>query len=218
LAKDSIGSTPFTVFTSAQGLANDVVYAIVEDTLNNIMWFGTNLGLSGLKLNSLYSGVDGAKFENFNNKTGYPIKDINTGALFLDKKGIMWVGTSDKLVRFDYSDIHKSLAPPVVSIQSVKIQGENISWYNLKSEKLNGAKLNEADSLAILNDEIINNSHPLTEVQRDAMRNKFGDIKFDSVSRFYPLPVNLVLPFKHNNITFDFFAIETARPFMVDYQ
>ena len=217
-AKDSIGSRPFTTYTSAQGLANDVVYAMVEDTLNNTIWFGTNLGFSRLKLNSLSTGADGVKFENFNNKTGYPIKDINTSALFLDKKGIIWAGTSDKLVRFDYSGIRKSIDPPTVSIQAVKIQGENIVWYDLKSEKFNGAKKNEADSLAILNEEIIRNGHPLTEVQRDALGKKFGDIKFDSITRFNFLPKNLVLPFKHNNISFDFLAIETARPFMINYQ
>lgn len=209
LANDSMGSKPFTTYSTAHGLANDVVYAIVEDTLNNIIWFGTNLGLSGLKLNSLSQGVEGAKFENFNQSSGYPIKDLNTGALFLDKKGILWAGTSEKLVRFDYSGVHKSTEPPAVFIQALKIQGENISWYNLKSE---------ADSLAILNEEITINSRSLTVVQRDAMRKKFGDIKFDSIARFYPVPVNLVLPFKHNNVTFDFLAIETARPFMVKYQ
>ncbi len=50
------------------------------------------------------------------------------------------------------------------------------------------------------------------------MLKKFKDIEFDSITRFYPLPINLVLPFEHNNITFDFLAIETSRPFMVNYQ
>ncbi len=218
LAKDSIGSKPFTIYTSAQGLAEDMIYAIAEDTTNNIIWFGTNLGLSGLKLNSASSGTEGAKFENFNNNTGYPIKDVNTSALFLDKKGIIWAGTSDMLIRFDYSSIHKCAEPPVVFIQSIKIQGSTVIWYNLKSVELNGAETNVADSLAILNEEVITNGHPLSEVQRHELNKKFSDIKFDSISRFYPLPVNLVLPFKHNNITFDFLAIETTRPFLVNYQ
>ena len=47
------------------------------------------------------------------------------------------------------------------------------------------------------------------------MREKFSDVKFDSITPFYPLPVNLVLPYQHNNITFDFAAIEPARPYLV---
>ena len=50
------------------------------------------------------------------------------------------------------------------------------------------------------------------------MRKKFSAIKFDSIARFYPVPVNLVLPYEHNNITFDFTAIEPARPGVVRYQ
>ena len=58
----------------------------------------------------------------------------------------------------------------------------------------------------------------LSEEQRAIMREKFSDVKFDSITRFYPLPVNLVLPYRHNNLTFDFAAIEPARPFLVRYQ
>ncbi|MDP1744945.1 MAG: two-component regulator propeller domain-containing protein [Bacteroidota bacterium] len=209
---DSIGSALFTTYTSAQGLANDVVYAIKEDTLNNIIWFGTNLGLSGLKLNSLSHGAADVIFENFNYSAGYPIKDLNTSALLMDKKGIIWAGTSDKLVRFDYKAVSRSIKPPAVFIQAVKIRGEEISWYNLKYGET------EADSLKLLNEEVMVFGRPLNESQRDDMRESFIDVRFDSITPFYPLPQNLVLPFKDNNITFDFLAIETARPFMVNYQ
>ncbi len=216
--KDSRGSILFRTFTSAQGLANDAVYAIAEDTINNSIWFGTNLGLSALKLNSISSASDEPKFENFNVGTGYPINDLNTGALFLDRKGILWAGTSDKLVRFDYSGVHKSQEPPAVFIQNLKIQGEYISWYNLKSNEFNKTEINVEDSLAALNEEVTAYTHPLTEAQREAQRKKFGDIKFNGITHFYPLPENLVLPYEHNNITFDFAAVETTRPSMVKYQ
>ena len=218
----STGSGSFTNYTTAHGLPNNVVYAMVEDTLNNIIWLGTNLGLSGLKLSSLSSGADEVKFENYNINTGYPIKDVNTGALFIDSKGIIWAGTTDKLVRFDYKAIHKNAEAPKVFIQSLEIQAEKISWYYLKySELLEfGAndQINKNDSLEILNEEIMTFGHLLTSDQQSAMRKKFGDIKFDSIAPFYPLPVNLVLPFKNNNVTFDFVGIETAKPQLVRYQ
>ena len=214
--KVSTGTNPFTEYNSSDGMANDIVYAIAEDTINNINWFGTNQGLSGLKMNSLSKGE--IVFENFNNSTGYPIKDLNTGGLFIDKKGIMWAGTNDKLVRFDYKGIHKSTEPPAVFIQAVRIQGEKIIWYNLKSKNSSSNEINNADSMAAINEEVIAFNHPLKESKRSEMRKKFIDVKFDSITRFYPLPVNLVLPFKNNSITFDFSAIETARPLMVRYK
>ena len=50
------------------------------------------------------------------------------------------------------------------------------------------------------------------------MRERFMDVRFDSVAPFYTLPHNLVLPYEHNNITFDFLAVETGRPYLVNYQ
>jgi signal transduction histidine kinase len=50
------------------------------------------------------------------------------------------------------------------------------------------------------------------------MYTTLSDIKFDNITPFYPLPENLVLPYNHNSITFDFVAIEPARHFLVRYQ
>ncbi len=217
------GSKSFINYTTTQGLANDVVYAIAEDTRNNILWFGTNSGLSGLKLNTLSSEDAAVQFENFNNNTGYPIRDINTGALFIDSKGIIWAGAGNTLVRFDYKAVHKNTEPPVIFIQALKIQGEKICWYDLiddDSEKNAIVKSPNAPLTKppVLNEEVITFGRTLTEAQRDDMRKKFSDVKFDSVRRFYPVPENLVLPFNHNNITFDFAAINPSRPRNVRYQ
>ena len=75
-----------------------------------------------------------------------------------------------------------------------------------------------SDSLALINEEILTFGRTLSEAELDTMRQKFGGIQFDGITRFYPLPENLVLPYKHNNITFEFAAIEPARPYMVKYQ
>lgn len=207
-------STLSIKYTSADGLANDVIYGIVEDTTRNMIWFGTNLGLSGLKLNSLKDTSKRIQFENFNVNTGYPIKDVNAGAFYMDRKGILWAGTSDKLVRFDYNSVRKDTIVPKVIIQALKIHDQTVVWHALENRE----QFSKADSLAILNEEITSFKRSLTEEQREAMHVKFKDIKFDSISKFYSVPQNLVIPYEHNNITFDFLAIETDRPFMVNYQ
>ena len=224
-AKISSGSSFFINFTIAQGLADDIIYSICEDTLNNMIWFGTNTGLSGLKVNSLLPGTDKAIFENFNNKTGYPIKDLNTNALFLDSKGIIWAGTGNKLIRFDYNAIHKNITPPTIFIQSIKINNSPICWNNLAKNLDNNKRSKDSqipyNSLSIspnILEEVNSFGRVLSEEQRDTMAEKFSDIKFDGITEFYPLPNHLVLPFSHNNITFDFTAIEPARPYMVHYQ
>ncbi len=54
--------------------------------------------------------------------------------------------------------------------------------------------------------------------EKDSIRKKYAGIHFDSITRFYPLPLNLVLPYQFNHITFDFTAVEPDRPNLVNYQ
>ena len=79
-------------------------------------------------------------FEIYNSKRGYPIKDANGGqnSMYLDSKGIIWMGTGSAktgLVRLDFSALNKNNNPPDVFIQSVKIDNQNISWYDLINKK-----------------------------------------------------------------------------------
>ncbi len=213
----------FENFTTNEGLADDIVYDVVEDSSGNII-IGTNLGITVLKGGLGTSGQSFAKegLEYYNQKTGYPVKDINNNAMYVDRKGLIWIGTGgEKLVRFDYSAIHKDTAAPNVFIQSIKINNENICWYDLLASGRDGRSELKADSNTIapnITEEAIIFDKALTAAQRDAMRKKFGDVKFDSITPFYSIPENLVLPFKHNNVTFDFAALETGKSFLVRYQ
>jgi ligand-binding sensor domain-containing protein/serine phosphatase RsbU (regulator of sigma subunit) len=206
----------FTTINSTIGLPNDVVYAICEDTIHKKMWIGTNLGISGLQRVSKAIDIDSLNFENFNLSTGYPIKDINTGAIFVDSYGIVWLGSDDKLVRFDYDAIYKKRTPLNVVIQSIQIKGERLSWHALNSYKK--AQTTKNDSLAILNEQVITFKNVLSKKQQDALNQKFESIEFDSITPFNPTPTNLVLPYQLNDITIEFCAIETNRPQLVRYQ
>ena len=166
-------------------------------------------------------------FEIYNSKKGYPIKDANGGenSMYLDSKGIIWMGTGSAktgLVRFDFAALNKNNNPPDVFIQSIKIDNENISWYDLINKK-SGTQSSKTENEGIttppnLTEEVITFGRPLSDAERDAMRSKFGDIKFNNITKFYYVPENLELPHTHNNITFDFAAIEPAIPQDVLYQ
>lgn len=174
-------------------------------------------------------------FKLYNSATGYPIKDVNVGfnAMYLDSKDIVWAATGSNktaLVRIDLSAIHTNNNPPTVILQNLKVNNENICWHGLKKHDFKKSTSKDSlsiaqdslaiiqDSLAIINEENISFGKTLSKTSRIALLKKFGDIRFDSISKFYPLPENLILPFKHNNITFEFAAIEPARPYLVKYQ
>jgi signal transduction histidine kinase len=226
------GKSFFNISTK-QGLADDKVYDIIIDSRENI-FIGTSLGFSVLKEfksitadSKIVPAINGLRteelkkyqpvFEIYNKQTGYPIKDININAMYSDSKGIIWAGGGDnKLIRFDYNAVLKSAEAPNVIIQSVKIQEQPISWYNL----LQGKKSRDpvVDSLALQNEEASLFGEKLSDEERELIRDKFSRIKFKSITPFYAIPQNLVLPYSYNSVTFDFVAIEPARHFLVRYQ
>ncbi|MCH6236805.1 ATP-binding protein, partial [Cognataquiflexum rubidum] len=184
---------------------------------------GTNLGISIFNISDDLSNL--TDMEIFNTSTGYPVKDVFTGqgTMLLDSKGIIWAGTGSEstgLVRFDYEALNRSVEPPVLVIQSIKVRDENISWHTL-SAALNNENLNIEDSItspAYITEEASLFGRELTIVERDSMIQRFKNIEFDSITPFYPLPQNLVLPYKLNQVSFEFVAIETSRPQLIKYQ
>lgn len=232
----------FMNITTKDGLADNVITQIVFYA--NYIVFGSNNGIAvltsfqpkqrksnsgkqeeiilpqnNLKNSELKGYTSTIKI--FNSATGYPVKDVNVGynAMYLDSKRIIWAATgSDKtaLVRIDLNAISSNNVSPTVIIQNLKVNNENIGWHGLRSFRLK--KTSSQDSLAIINEEKISFGKILDEATREIMHQKFGDLIFDSITKFYPLPENLVLPYRHNNITFEFAAIEPARPYLVKYQ
>ncbi len=232
----------FITYSTAQGLCNNVVFGITTDTGGNI-WFGTNEGLCGLtgylskqntneertekntpvlpvnklgnvELNEKYTPV----FKTYNFRKGYPVKDVNENALFADRNGVIWAGTSDKLVRFDPHYLHERSDTPTAYISAIRIDNEPVCWGYLQNNRAGEDTISIADSLATLNEEINVFGDALTAQKRDTMFAKFGDISFGNIRPFYPIPEQLVLPYGHDNISFEFGAIEPGRPNMVNYQ
>jgi ligand-binding sensor domain-containing protein/signal transduction histidine kinase len=206
----------FENFTTAQGLADDMVYATVQDKKGN-MFLGTNLGYTVIPatMNSLPFSQVRNGLEYYNRPNGFPVKDLNSNSIYCDNQGVIWGGTSSGLVRFDYGSLEKTSEQPALIIQRIKLNGENVCWFDLTS----GTELqNRKDSAQAMFQESMAYGKMLSQPERDSVIKKFGDIQFDSISGFYLLPQNLRLPHGHNQITIDFNAIETSKPQQVEYQ
>jgi class 3 adenylate cyclase len=129
----------------------------------------------------------------------------------IDKRGILWASTGNgKLIRFDPSAEKKNTDPAVPLLKNIRIGQQAVNWYDLEKRK--------KDSALIFRQEEIVYGSVLSEKIRDSLLSKFSTVIFDSITPFYQLPLGLVLPYNHNQITIDYGAIETNRNFMVRYQ
>jgi signal transduction histidine kinase/ligand-binding sensor domain-containing protein len=230
----------FTAISTDDGLADNMVYGMVEDS-KGVLWIGTNKGFSGLKFNTPFKGNEkettvGAGFlavnndtlkslepvwEYFNSSTNYPIKDINEGGVYIKKKnlpygniadaGTIWASSGDnKLICLSPDLVEKNNAALDVFIRIVKIDESVINWYAL-NKKMSDTSISEQHEFGVY-------GKKLTKVARDSLMEKFSDLEFDNIQPFYDVPQNLVVPYNHNQVSFEYGAIETNSSKLVKYR
>jgi len=205
----------FENFTINEGLIANVVWDIVEDKQGNI-FIGGNTGFTvvrgGLRADK---PISADSLEYYDRRNGFPGKDVLTQAMYADSKGFIWAGTGNKLVKFNYASVRKNGDPPNLRIQALRVDNEKLSWYNLFARN---NKSYTKQLPAIIAEEAITYKKNLTGAERDSITSKFSGISFDSITNDYPVPVNLRLPYRLNNLTFEFAAIEPAMPDLIKYQ
>ena len=231
----------FLNLSKTQGLPDNTISQVVIDNKNNI-FLGSNYGVAVAKhfelknsskkitiqnnLTSTHLKKYTPFFEVYNSSTGYPVKDVNAGqnAMYKDKNGIIWIATgADKtaLVRFNYDALNVNKKKPSLFIHSVKINNESIWWYNLSKSNSIKIKKTRNDSTIVnpqILEEVLTEGRVLSDEERQTMKAKFNEVRFNGITKFYSLPKNLILPHKQGNITFEFAAVEPAKPYLVRYQ
>lgn len=233
----------FLNFSIEQGLVDNHVSSVACNHERTI-WLGTDKGLSKLSFkrrkgegnqdtvnltsikadttlcNELLARWYKPVFENYNWKNGYPISDVKENSLFVDSKNILWIGTGERLIQFNDNGLFEKTDTPKLQLQGIKINNEKISWNSLLQHRilLGHQSYNRASMLICINDEKMTYGYTLNKRTREAFHSKFSDLQFSSVSPFYSLPQNLVLPFKYNNITFEYAGIKLANADKIHYQ
>jgi ligand-binding sensor domain-containing protein/signal transduction histidine kinase len=105
-------SQRFTHFREKDGLANDVVYGIVEDNLT-YLWLSTNRGLSRFTPSS-------EKFRNYDVSDGLQSNEFSPGAYHMGPSGVVYFGGINGFNAFYPPQVKDNPYPPPIVITAFK--------------------------------------------------------------------------------------------------
>lgn len=115
----------FVHIKAKNGLVNEKIYGIIEDKMGQI-WITTTLGLSLLDANQPFPPSAEA-FQNFFREDGLQENEFNSGATFINEKGVLFLGGINGYNQFDPADIRKNKQAPSIGFTQIEILNEVVS-------------------------------------------------------------------------------------------
>ncbi len=124
----------FDVLTEQDGLPNTVSYFVYQ-TRDGHFWIGTNDGVLRLNYEDFKQGemrnLDGIRV--IRKEEGLIGNELNTGAIFEDSNGRLWMGTVDGLSIFYPDRFRKKPSRPEVYITGIRSSGQEYDLGSLLS-------------------------------------------------------------------------------------
>ncbi|MEM7511883.1 MAG: two-component regulator propeller domain-containing protein, partial [Bacteroidota bacterium] len=113
----------WSTFTTADGMPDDVIYAILGDEEGNL-WMSTNAGLCRVKL---IENMDSPSFIVYNQKeNGLISNTFNIGAAYKNQLGFLFFGSSEGLVYFHLDYLQENDVPPPVVLTDFQLFFESV--------------------------------------------------------------------------------------------
>ncbi len=185
---------------------------VEEDIKRNRLWFGTTAGLSWWQP-AITGKATRTMYGIYDYSTGYPVE--YGAAVLVDTAGIVWAACgNNRIIRLKESLITRNYKPLSLNIEVIKINGQPVCWNYLMPAPESAMP----DNPTLVNEMINSFGKKLSKPALDSMPSTFSGIRFDSLSRGFPVPVNLVLPNKDRNVEFKFLAVTAEGADFVKYQ
>lgn len=118
LNKLHLSSKKVEIFTSENGLPNDVIYGILSDE-NNYLWLSTNNGLSRFNSSTKV-------FRNYNVYDGLQDNEFNSRAYFKSKSGKLYFGGINGITAFNPTQLNLNKTIPEVFITDFKMFNKEV--------------------------------------------------------------------------------------------
>jgi ligand-binding sensor domain-containing protein/two-component sensor histidine kinase len=119
----------WTRYSTDNGLASNFICYLLEDAADDL-WLGSNMGLMRIQKKSLNDLADGktttVSCRTFTETDGLPTRECTGGsqpAAIRASDGRLWFPTTKGLVSVNPAELKPNLQPPLVMIESVKIDG-----------------------------------------------------------------------------------------------
>ncbi len=201
----------FIKYTSTIGL-DKRVGDVISDTTNHQLWFSTLLGIASISKDEINKPIP---FVNhYTRKSGFDINTPWQRSMQIDRQGNIWWNNGIKQYRFNYPAIKQQKLYPV-TIKNILLVNKNVSWVSLLLDQKKGTTM---DSLSVLNETALKFNKNLTKEETGLMLKEFGDIRFDSIVGSDFIPINLKIPFRNNNIRFEFASLSPSFSKYAQYQ
>jgi two-component system sensor histidine kinase ChiS len=113
------GRNRFTLYTKAEGLADNTVYGILPDRSGHL-WLSSNSGLSR------FDPVSGA-VQNFDSRDGLVSDEMNGGAELVSSDGTFYFGAVNGVSWFRPDEIPRNNYVPPVRITDVEVAGKAVA-------------------------------------------------------------------------------------------
>ena len=194
LAETSNGGY-FTHYSTQNGLNNDWILGMIEDP-NKRIWINTLKGFTLLipennsKDSIIYSGREDYKFLIINQDDGLERTNFSwNNNLYLDDSNQLWWATTSGPAMMDINQLETSQSIPSIHLNSIEIVQSHLDYQRLKDQ----------------------------EYQSEFAFGRAVAANYDSVAPFHNYPIELVLPYWVNHLTFYYSAIDWSAPQKIWY-
>lgn len=109
----------FKHYNTEDGLSSDFIYGIIVTNKGDVIATHKN-GIS-IKYANLKT------FRSVNRSNGLPYNNVNTNALYKDKKGNIWMGSTEGLIKYSPMEDKININPPVFSFLSISADSTELS-------------------------------------------------------------------------------------------
>lgn len=183
----------FVQYAEESGLNNNHVLSMIIGKYGNI-WAGTRFGINFVHNQDVSEAKDTSKvlkIVSYNFEDGFIGIGCNLDAIGGQSDGTMWVGTTDRLTAYHGKKEKQDYVEPNLQITALQLFHEDIPWSLLHRQK---------DTSITLHNGV-----------------EIGRFHFSEISRWYGLPKDLKLSYKHNYLSFNFIGITQSHINKINY-